>query len=85
MTNRQINSRLERILDVIEELKEDLESEIEDIDERQEQIEDKACDADRDMTEKEQERFYALEDQKNQILYIIQNLDIDMDDFYLEE
>ena len=86
MTNTQINKKLLKLQEAIDDLCEEIEDEIEAIEEKQEAIEDKAYKHDRDMTDCEQERYDELEDRKNALQELLDNyLDIDIEDGYLEE
>ena len=86
MTNAQINKKLLKLQETIDELREEIEEEIELIEEIEEAIEDKAYEHDRDMTDCEQERYDGLENRKDALQGLLDDyLDIDIEDGYLEE
>lgn len=87
MTNAQINAKLEKLQNFIDNLREEVENEIQAIEEKKDAIEEKAYDRPSgEMTEKEEERFNELDERQDNLQYLIDYcLSIDIEDNYLYE
>lgn len=69
---------LSKIYDKIEAIYESLDELIGELEEKRDAIEEKALDRDRDMTEKEKERYYEIDEQINAIACCKDNLEYAM-------
>ena len=80
MTINQINKKAMKIQDDMQNLKELIENKLADLEDEQLAIEDNANYNDRDMTEKEQERYDKLEAKKDYLNSIEDLMDYDIED-----
>lgn len=86
MTFKQLSTKIERINDLMAELQDMADTMVAELEEKRNAIEDKAIDNDRDMTDREQERYDKLDcmiDDLNAFMDELDEIDISFIEEYL--